>query len=76
MKCDDEDHDERFKGVSGNRNGCLVCEIEEARTTLRLYKDLLDRLQPCCEDFHHKPSEYHESNVPCPVLAKFVEILG
>lgn len=41
---------------------------------LKLYSDLIARLNPSCEDLHHNKNELHTSG-PCPVMIKFKDIL-
>ena len=43
---------------------------------LRLFRELVNRMQPCCENFHHTKAEYHKAGEPCPVEKKFRSILN
>jgi hypothetical protein len=52
----------------------MTQDTKELQRLLDLHQKLLNRLNPCCEDFHHEKNEYHEGP-DCPVMEKFEELL-
>ena len=68
MRCTNQEHDERFKGVFFTKNSCLACELEMTKAQLAKAEDVLNRVYKLLEDASDVVVSHNYSNVEIAYL--------